>query len=299
MILENIHKILLRLRLLINRFRVQYTLRRKGKFKIVIPEQHHKKIKLIKYFLTVLGLLSALIAFSSIWIGFLFGCALYLVSFLVEKIAFAHSHEFIHPLPGFEMDPEKWVGVGFRYAVSPDSKYSIPLVSMAVTDVGYAKKLESLFLKWTGGSYRDESKNIKVIVVLTKPDEYIFLCYPNPRNQEARSFFQRARDKLRNVSLEDEIAEKHLITVLGKRCKVGKGTYFPQFRQKYQPGIPVVFEFILPSTPPEAISDIPNFVFFDFSIKDKSELTRKDLAYDAIRLFKYGGKWQGPTEEPN
>ena len=62
-----------------------------------------------------------------------------------------------------------------------------------------------------------------------------------------------------------------------------------------------MFEFILPPFEnPKPTQEIQSFVFFDFSIKDKSTLTRKDFAYGAIYSFEHGGKWQGPEHlNPN
>lgn len=160
------------------------------------------------------------------------------------------------------------------------------------------KKLEKLFLSWTNGQYEDESKNIHITIVVLKPDEYIFFCYPNPKRPITERFFQSARDTLKNKSLEDEIAEHHIALVFGKRCKVGKGSYFPEFRKRYTSGVPVVFDFILPPfDPTKKATEIPSFVFFDFEIKDKSELTRNDFVYEMVYNYERGGKWQGPEEE--
>lgn len=299
MIPEKVYKVIRRLQLRLNRFRSEYQLRRKDKFiKVVIPERHRRKLRLLKYLFTAVGMLSAFVIFVSVWVAFLFGFAVYLISLLLERTAFAHPYAFIHPLPDFELDPEKWVGIGFGYATPPNSEYDIPLVSMMVTDLEYAKKLAGLFLEWTGGSYEDESKNVQIVIVATNPREYIFLCYPSPKRPVAQRFFQSARDTLRNSSLEDEVAEHHLALVLGKRCKVGKDSYFPEFRRRYRSGVPVEFGFILPPfSQPKTTHELPPFVFFDFSIKDKSELTRKDFAYDAIWSLKRGGKWQGPDRD--
>lgn len=287
-----------RIKLRINRFRSEYQIRNgEGSFRLVIPQRHQRKIRLIKYFLALVGLLSAFFVFGSVWIAFIFGVAIYLASLFLEKVAFAHAYAFIHPMPDFEINPEKWVGMGFGY-VKPPTGDDIPLVSMMVTELELAKNLVGLFLKWTDGSYKDESKNVQISVVVIRPDEYVFLCYPNPKRPVAKKFFQSARDKLRNASLEDEIAEHHISLVLGKRCKMGRGSYFLEFRRRYRPGVPILFEFIFPPfNNPTSAKDVPNFVFFDFSIKDESELTRKDFAYDAIWSFKRGGKWQGPVEE--
>lgn len=279
-----------------NRIQVKYQIRKKGKFfRIAIPAQHCNKIRFLKYVFTIVSLFSAFVAFGSVFVAFLFGLFVYLITLLIEKTVFMHPVVFIHALPDFEIDINKWVGVGFGYSTLPNREYDIPLVSMIITDLNYAKKIASLFLQWTGNTYKDEAKNVQIRLVVTKPDEYIFLCYPNPKRPLAKKFFEKAKQDLRQTSLEDEIAEEHIAFVLGKRCFVDQNSYFREFRRRYRNDVPIAFEFILPPFEnPQPIREILTFVFFDFSIKDKSELTRKDFAYGAIYSFEYGGKWQGP-----
>jgi|GEM_PF-2630414 len=296
---ERIYKIKRRATLRMNRFRANYGLKKKrGRVQIVMPEYRRKTITYIKYFFTGVGLLSGLIMFSSVLIGFGFGVLIFAVSSILELIVFRHSYLFIHPLPSFDLDNDKWVGCGFGYVVPSNSTDQIPLVSMMVTDLEYAKKLTSLFLAWTGGEYHDKDKNIQVTIVVTKPKEYIFFFYPNPKRPIASRFFQSARDKLRQRSLSDEIGEHHVSLVLGKRCSVGPTSYFLKFRERYRNGIPVMFDFVLPPyDTPHAAPDIHPFILFDFQIKDKNELTRKDLVYGMIEGYqKIKGKWQGPPE---
>ena len=285
-----------RITLFFNRIRERYQIRKDGKsFRIVIPNHQRKKVRFLKYIFTVVGLLSAFIVFGSVWVAFLFGLAIYLITLVIEKAVFMHPMVFIHALPDFEIDNNKWLGIGFGYASPPNREYDIPLVSMMITDLDYAKKIASLFLQWTNNSYKDEDKNVQIRIVATKSDEYIFLCYPNPKRPIASGFFDKAKQELRQTSLEDEIAEEHVTFVLGKRGAVGPTSYFPEFRRRYRDGVPVAFEFILPPFEnPQATHEIPTFVFFDFGIKDKSELTRKDFAYGAIYSFEHGGEWQGP-----
>lgn len=285
-----------RVTLFFNRIRARYQVRKDGKFfRIVIPNQHRNKVRFLKYIFTAVGLLSAFIIFGSVFTAFLFGLAIYLITLLIEKTVFMHPMVFIHALPDFEIDLNKWIGVGFGYTVPLNGEYHIPLVSMIITDLDYAKKIASLFLQWTGNSYKDEEKNVQIRIVVTKPDKYIFLCYPNPKRPIAKNFFEKAKQELRQSSLEDEVAEGHVTFVLGKRCSVSGTSYFPEFRRRYREDVPVAFEFILPPFEnPQPAREIPTFVFFDFAIKDKSELTRKDFAYDAIYSFEYGGEWQGP-----
>lgn len=285
-----------RITLFLNRIRASYQVRKNGKFfRIIIPNQHRNKVRSLKYIFTTVGLLSAFIVFGSVFTAFLFGLAIYLVTLIIEKTVFMHPVMFIHALPDFEIDSNKWLGAGFGYATSPNGGNDIPLVSMIITDLDYAKKIASLFLTWTNNSYKDEEKNVQIRIITTKPNEYIFFCYPNPKRPIAKNFFEKEKQELRQSSLEDEVAEEHVIFILGKRCSVGDTSYFPQFKRRYREGVPVMFEFILPPFEnPQPTHEIPHFVFFDFAIKDKSDLTRKDFTYDAIYSFEHGGEWQGP-----
>lgn len=286
-----------RMHLFVNRIRSSYRVKRDGKFfRIVIPNQYRNKIRFLKYLFTAIGLFSVFIVFSSVLISFLSGIVIYLLTLILEKTVFMHPVMLIHALPDFEIDTEKWVGVGFGYTVLLDEGFEIPLVSMVVTDLDYAKKIADFFLQCTGGSFRDEEKNIKIDVVVTDSDEYIFLCYPNPRRPLARKFFKKEKRNLQKISLEDEVAEMHLTFVFGKRCKIEPASYFPEFRNRYRNGVPIMFEFIVPPFDlKKPTKEIPPFIFFDFSIKERSRLTRKDFAYDAIYSFEHGGSWQGPN----
>ncbi|MEE9612520.1 MAG: hypothetical protein V3W19_14800 [Desulfatiglandales bacterium] len=252
----------------------------------------------MKYFFVAVSLFSALIIFRSVWYAFGFGLIVFLISLLLEKTIFAHLVIFLHPLPTFKVDPYKWLGVGFGYyARPPGGPADIPLVSMMVADVDYARKLEGLFLSWTNGKHRDEEKNLRISIVVTGPREYIFLCHPSLERQAAKCVFDEARKELRQTSLEDVIIESHGLIVLGKRCPLSPDSYFPEFRRRYSPDTPVMFDFTIP--PFDKMRRCPGvstFIVFDFSIKEKSALTRRDFEYDAIRDFEVGGEWQGPPE---
>lgn len=293
---EALHHYRRRMRLWLNRLHLGYSVQRRGwRFQVIVPVGRRSAVLYLKYLFTVIGLVSAFIFFQTVWHAFGFGLLVYLVSMVLEKTVFAHAAFFIHALPTFEIDPDKWFGVGFGYARPPDGSPDIPMVGMMVADVEYARKLEGLFLTWTGGGRRDEARNLRISVVVTGPTEYIFLCYPNPNRPAARRVFDRTRRGLRQSSLEDVLLEFHGMVVLGKRCRIMAGSYFPEFRRRYRSGVPVWFGFLLPPfDEAQWTSDPAPFIVFDFSIKDKASLTRRDFEYDAVGAFEVGGRWQGP-----
>lgn len=139
--MDFLRKRLKRIKFFFNRIRGEYRIKRQGNsFRVIIPGRHRGKIKFLKYIFTVIGLLSAFVIFSSVWIAFLFGFIVYVVSLTLEKIAFQHEYAFIHPLPDFEIDPNQWLGTGFGHVVTPSGEYHIPIVSMIVSGLDYAKK---------------------------------------------------------------------------------------------------------------------------------------------------------------
>src|SRR3989344_3393666 len=294
-ILEKFYKTRRKFTLWLNGLRSNYSLKKAAnKAYFLIPHHHRKKITFLKYSFTVMGLLSAFFVFSSLAIGFVFGLIIFIASGLLERVAFRHPYLFVHPFPDFDLQTEKWVGCGFGYYATPGGEH-IPLVSMVLTDVEYAKNLARLFLSWTGGKYVDEAKNIKVSVVVLKNDKYTFFFGPSLKRPIAQRFFQSQKDKLRQVSLTDEVAEHQASLILGKRCHIGPNSYFKEFRSRYLEGVPVMFEFVLPPyNNPQTIKELPKFVLFDVQIKNKEELTRKDMAYDLVDNYERGGKWQGP-----
>jgi hypothetical protein len=282
-----------------NRQRFGFGVRRRSRFfQVVVPDRHQKKVRYLKYFFAGVGLLSAFVVFQSVWYAFGFSLGLFFISLLLERTIFAHPAMFLHALPATGLDPDKWFGVSFGYARPPGGPVDIPLVGMMVADVDYAKKLERLFLSWTNGEYEDEKKNLRISVVVTGPREYIFLCHPSLKRPVAKRFFDGARKELRQTSLEDLIIECHGMIVLGKRCRLSPDSYFPEFRRRYSSGTPVMFGFYIPPFDEVRLCPgVSTFIIFDFSIKEKSALTRRDFEYDAIGDFEVGGKWQGPTEQ--
>src|SRR3990167_805737 len=103
-----------RITLFFNRIRARYQIRKDGKsFRIVIPNHQRKKVRFLKYIFTVVGLLSAFIVFGSVWVAFLFGLAIYLITLVIEKAVFMHPMVFIHALLFLKINNKKWLGFVF------------------------------------------------------------------------------------------------------------------------------------------------------------------------------------------
>ncbi len=278
-----------------NRVRSSYKLSKgTSGFKILMPLRHRPIIRAGKYIFGAIGLLLGLITFGSIFTGFMAGLVLFLICYLLEKISFIHEYLFVHPLPDFDLDGKKWVGMGFGYFSHPLTG-DIPVISMLVTDEEYAANLSRLFLSWSGGVARDDQKNIKIRIAVTGPTEYIFFIYPHPERRPLSQFTQSARDKLKEESLTDEISVTQASVILGKRCHIGPDSFFQEFRRTFGDMGTVLFDF---SVPPYdgRVRDIPGvtrFTLFEVEILDKASLKREDILHDLIDNHR-GGEWLGP-----
>lgn len=264
-------------------------------FQVLVPFHRRKWIRSLKYIFALIGLFSAFLVFRSSLQAFLFSLLIFSLSSLIERIAFTRPAEFIHPLPSFAQDPDKWVGVGLGYAEAPDKSERVPTVGMILTDRQYATNCSNLVVSWVRGENDDNTRNVAIRLIVISPTEYIFFCYSNPNRPVTRRWFAHVRDKLRQTSLEDVIVEHHALLILGKRCAVGPESVFPRFRRMYQAGMPVVFGFYLPPFGRVSFAQgLPTFRIHDFAIQEKRSLTRRDLVFDLVSRFEEPAEYQGP-----
>lgn len=290
-----------RLSLWVNRLRLGYGVQRRGWLvQVTIPNRHRRTVRIAKIAVAVIGLATSWPYLPPPW-PFAVALLLYVIGEVLERTIFSYAALFIHALPTFEVDPDKWVGVGFGFARpsgAADSTRDIQMVGMIITDVEYARQLQKLFLIWTRGERDDRAGNFRVSIVVLNPSEYVFMAYPSPERPAARQVFELARQEIRRTSLEDILHEHHGMVVLGKRCVIGPSSYFPQFRRQWRPGVPILFGFYLPPFDEARWADeLPSIIMHGFSIRDKRDLTRRDWEYITVGAFQVGGAWQGPPEQ--
>ena len=100
-----------------NRLRFDINVQRKGRFaQVIFPERFKSFVRTIKIVLTLIGLTSAFFFFQSIFVSFLFGLGIYLLITAFDKLVFSYNSLYVHLLPDFEIEPEKWLGAFFGYA---------------------------------------------------------------------------------------------------------------------------------------------------------------------------------------
>ena len=288
-----------RIELWLNRQRLGYGVLRRGcLFQIIVPVRIRKRLTLLKYAITIVGLFSAFIIFGSVVHSFLFGLGLFVLGSVLERTVFSHFAGFMHALPTEAMNSALWVGISFGEHPDLATGTTYPALAMVVTERSYAEQMRDLILKWSGGSYRDTEKNVCVSIVRLDMNSYIFLCYPNMNCPVARQSFEQAKRELRESSLDDVLMELHCTPVFGKRCYLSPNSPFPRFLESYEKGMPVVLRFGVPfQGNVKILDDIPSIFIHSFKVKEKDKLTRKDFEREGIHPFETGGEWQGPPEQ--
>jgi len=180
-----------------NRVLFDFKIKREGYFfKLILPGKYKRAVKIFKVILTLISLLSAFLIFQSVFIAFLFGLAVYVISTILEKIIFTYSTLYVHPLPSFELDQEKWIAVFWGYAKDPKNNNEIPLLGLQFSDEDYAKNIYDLLLSWSFGEHDDKDNNIKLSVILTDENSYSFFCYPSIERDTATKFYSKAEKEM-------------------------------------------------------------------------------------------------------
>ena len=254
-----------------------------GRLLLVVHERHRRAVRLIKYGVTFVGLAVAFVVFSSVWAAFAVALTLALLGHLTEYVFFSYRDLFVHPLPEFEICPEKWLGMGFGYASHPHGALEVPVVAMIVSDPTYARQLQDLFKLWCYGQTNDSARCISASVILQGPEEYYFLVYPSPERAGAKEFFRQAARRHRNEpALQDRLSVQ---LVLAKGFRILGNSYLPTFRRRYQDGVPVIFQVSVLLKAEASMKVGENFfILHSLKIRDRADLTRRDFEYSFLRV---------------
>jgi len=248
-----------------NRLRFDIMVRKKGwLFQVILHERFKPFIRTIKIVLTLIGLVSAFFIFQSAFIGFLFGLVIYLLSTFFEKFIFSYTSLYVHLLPDFEIEPDKWLGAFFGFAEDPKNPGHIPMVGWIMADSEYAKQVHSLLLQWSYGKLKDEENNIRASVIVNGKDDYIFFCYPNMDRKTAAKFYEEVEKQRKETSLTDVHHKQMAMLIFGKRCQITANSYFPAFRDSYQNGVPYLFRLVVlgDDGQPREIAGLEDFILF-------------------------------------
>lgn len=272
----------------INRVRLNCRLEKTPKFfRIVIHEKAKPFFTWTKRVLTAISLLAAFYVFDHSIYAFLFGVGVWLLITFVEKTVFIYNSLFVMPPLTYEHDPARLLGTSFGVATPPDGGLEIPIVGFVVADEEYGRQMHETLKYWTDNNVHDEEGRVCLSAIVLNPKEYVFLCYPNLEHRAVEEFHKEVEGKRKEKSLTDIHIPTFALTIIGKRCQVGEGSYFPTFREKYREGVPVMFQICMPGEQGQVkdIDGLDHFVLFKLKIKDKEQLTRKEIEYDYLKVM--------------
>ncbi len=240
-----------------------------------------------RYCLTFIGLVSAFFYFKSVFMAFLFGLGIYLLSSLLEKVIFSYTNLYIQPLPDFEIESNKWIAMAFGYS-EPKLRIHIPLIRMVFSNEEYGKKIYSLLLSWNYDQVKDVDNNICTSIILDGKDDYIFFCYPSIERETVTNFFRTCEKEGKEKSVTDIQTKLFTTLILGKKFKITPLSYLPTFLKRYRDGNGYLFEIAkkIPQGNTEKIEGTHSILKFNLKVKNKDELTRKDIEYDLLRTLK-------------
>jgi len=272
----------------LNRLRINFQIEKTPKFyRIVIHEKLKPVFKWLKIILTAIGLSAAFYTFENSLYSFLFAFSVWALITFIERTIFIFNSLVVLPQLTYEHEPERLLGASFGFAVPQGEAIEIPVVGFVVKDEEYARQLHETLLYWTNGETRDEKCNICLSAIVLNSKEYVFLCYPNMESESVKKFHKKVEAKRKETSLTDTHIPLFALTILGKRCQIGAGSYFPTFRQRHQDGTPVLFQICMPDKKGEVknIEGVSDFIIFNLKIRDRKDLTRKDIEYDFLNVM--------------
>ena len=270
----------------LNRFRLSFRIRKiEGRLRIYVHEQNKRKIKNIKWILSISGLIFSLIVLPPLY-SFLIALFLFLFGLLFEKFFFFFISFYVHYMPNFEINNDLWQGMAFGYLEPPNRKFQIPAVGLLFSDEEYAKKFFSLLRIWNYGSLEDKDNNFVISIILDNDDSYLTYIYPNISRQSAREFIQEVESKRKKTFPEELHVRLFALLFTMKRFIITEKSYFPTFMRRYNDGVPYRLEAYIGTEENWKISKkIPGFTKFNLKIKKRTDLNRKDIEYDLLRIY--------------
>ena len=161
---------------------------------IKINEKHEKSVKLVLRLLTIVGIVSSVIAFSTWYFSLLFSVILFLIEQIFEQIIFTHTIMLVQPLPQ-NWDGSKWTGM----IIATDEEDLF-------LGFGFSDKLvgidffNTLFAWNDGGDINDE--NIQLTLVQEDKENYSVHIYPTAQRvfvRENYKLYERNFDKRKNA----------------------------------------------------------------------------------------------------
>jgi hypothetical protein len=164
---------------------------------IKINEKHEKSVKWVLRLLTIVGIISSVIAFSTWYYSLSFSIVLFLIEQIFEQIIFTHTIMLVQPLPQ-NWDGSKWTGM----IMATNEKDLFLGFGFSDKSVGI-DFFNTLFAWNDNGDINDD--NIQLTLVQEDKENYSVHIYPTVQRTFVRENYklhERNFDKRENAGKE-------------------------------------------------------------------------------------------------
>ena len=196
--INKIRRVIRRLQIKIHHIRSKFDIVIQDKMPhIKINEKYQKSVKWILRLLTLIGIVSSVIAFSTWYYSLLFSIIMFVVEQIFEQIIFTHSIMLVQPLPQ-NWDASKWTGM----VMATNEKDLFLGFGFSDKTVGI-DFLDTLFA-WNEDKDVNDG-NIQLSLVQEDKDNYSVHIYPTLERDFVKNNFElheRLFDKKQNAGKE-------------------------------------------------------------------------------------------------
>ncbi len=164
---------------------------------IKVREKHEKSVKWILRILTLIGVISSVIAFSTWYYSLLFSVALFIFEQIFEQIIFTHTVMLVQPLPQ-NWDGNKWTGM-----VMATNDRNL-FLGFGFSDKTVGKDFFNTLVAWNEDSDINDG-NIQLSLVQEDKGNYSVHIYPTAQRmfvQKNYKIHEKNFDKRKNAGKE-------------------------------------------------------------------------------------------------
>ena len=253
---------------------------------LIIHERFEKGIKYITWGLTIIGILSSMIAFDCKIYALLVSIGIFLVQLFFQKVVFEYTTVVVSPLPYFKYDPTEWLTNAFLLPQKEDGsldKSRPATFSICFKTEKYAKQIFELLKQWNYEEVNDVENNIIISFVIEENQQYSTYIYQNQHRKKISKIFDDEKKK-NEVKKYGKLQQQFVVGyILGKKLPFRDGMLIKSFLNFQEQG--KLFYFMPSMEITYQGQKTPRFLNsitiskYEFKIKNRKDLTKKDFEY--------------------
>ncbi len=263
----------------------------KKKKRIILHEKYEKAVKYILRALTLIGIVSSILTIP-IYISLILSVLLVIVEQILEKAGFMFNTLFVQPIPTPEdLKKAEWYAniFGFAQGNVADKKF---LIGLVFKDKEAGKKVFKSISAWNYIEKWDMEYNIKLSFIIKNEKDYSTYLYPSANREVIKKFESKIR---KNGKQHNKLI---YMLVMCKVFPYGKDSNFYKFKEEYKN----FYLFTIDGKPQEHKQftlqgfylsdgkmiplDSPPIEKFHLKIKERKDLTKKDIEYEHGKFVK-------------